>query len=239
MFNYSMEYSYLTNDEHAHNFFDTNSFENTLMKNEILTNKDILHEIIENDDTFEDIKEDDKDFYDVITSSIVAGKDLLISNLSKYKQKKSLQDDYEKKIFDFKLNICRAKDALQNVRKFIGVLDIDLKDEKFKDIKNILESISDDKLLSIETQIEKEINNRVAKIEEEHRQSSRILKYMSEAFSITKNINLPPMCCICLTQPVSVVCNPCGHTFCANCISKTRCYICREKIKDLTNVFFN
>ena len=49
-----------------------------------------------------------------------------------------------------------------------------------------------------------------------------------------------PQCAICLTDPISTVIVPCGHTFCGNCIKKqnTTCYICRGTIRERVKLFF-
>ena len=49
-----------------------------------------------------------------------------------------------------------------------------------------------------------------------------------------------PTCSICLTESISHTVNPCGHTFCTNCIKKmnTTCYLCRGQIKDRIRLYF-
>jgi len=48
-----------------------------------------------------------------------------------------------------------------------------------------------------------------------------------------------PLCAICLSDPITYVAVPCGHTFCTTCIRRlnTTCYICRGLVKDRIKLF--
>lgn len=52
--------------------------------------------------------------------------------------------------------------------------------------------------------------------------------------------NTAPICCVCLTEPISVAINPCGHTFCAGCRSRFSrgCPICRGHIIGVLKIYF-
>jgi hypothetical protein len=46
-------------------------------------------------------------------------------------------------------------------------------------------------------------------------------------------------CSICLDNPISYCCIPCGHTYCTDCINKTNnCYICRGIISNKLKLYF-
>jgi hypothetical protein len=46
-------------------------------------------------------------------------------------------------------------------------------------------------------------------------------------------------CTICFNNTISHCCNPCGHTYCTDCIDKTdNCYICRAIIHNNIKLFF-
>jgi len=46
-------------------------------------------------------------------------------------------------------------------------------------------------------------------------------------------------CTICFNNTISHCCNPCGHTYCSDCIDKTNnCYICRAIIHNNIKLFF-
>jgi hypothetical protein len=55
-----------------------------------------------------------------------------------------------------------------------------------------------------------------------------------------QKLNNDPGCSICLTEAVSNVIVPCGHTYCGTCIKKQSltCYICRGPVRDRIKIFF-
>ena len=57
---------------------------------------------------------------------------------------------------------------------------------------------------------------------------------------IVKNEVHEPQCAICLSEPISFVIVPCGHTFCSGCSKKqnTNCYICRGIIRERVKLYF-
>lgn len=68
--------------------------------------------------------------------------------------------------------------------------------------------------------------------------------YMREIIALQQNVSetsSEPMCSICLTDGVSHVIVPCGHTFCTGCSRKMNltCYICRGTIREKIKLFFN
>jgi hypothetical protein len=45
-------------------------------------------------------------------------------------------------------------------------------------------------------------------------------------------------CTICFNNTISHCCNPCGHTYCSDCIDKTNnCYICRAIIHNKIKLY--
>lgn len=58
--------------------------------------------------------------------------------------------------------------------------------------------------------------------------------------SIPNENNTAPTCCVCLTDPVSMALNPCGHTFCTGCQTRlnSTCPICRTRITGVLKVYF-
>jgi len=51
---------------------------------------------------------------------------------------------------------------------------------------------------------------------------------------------LPPMCSVCISEPVSHACVPGGHTFCGKCIQKqiTVCFVCRTRYTSRMKLYF-
>ena len=67
---------------------------------------------------------------------------------------------------------------------------------------------------------------------------------LTDAFSSIRqlvNASAEPMCSICITNIVSLVSVPCGHTFCSSCSGRQSmaCYICRVPVKDRIKIYFS
>ena len=83
-------------------------------------------------------------------------------------------------------------------------------------------------------------------IEEDYKgfiQSYKRFLLLRDTVLMTKTIDTAeqePMCIICLSEPVSYVLTPCGHTYCSGCIKKqhSACFICRGTIRDRVKIFF-
>ena len=68
--------------------------------------------------------------------------------------------------------------------------------------------------------------------------SLREVLLMTKSFSMMES---QPQCSICVEDPVGYALNPCGHTFCQNCIKKhtsNTCFICRATVRDKIKLYF-
>lgn len=65
-------------------------------------------------------------------------------------------------------------------------------------------------------------------------------KELIQLFRFTELQDKEPLCSICMTETVSFVLTPCGHTFCATCMKRqsNTCYMCRSTIRDRVKIFF-
>lgn len=69
--------------------------------------------------------------------------------------------------------------------------------------------------------------------------------YMREIIALQQTVSdtnvSDPLCSICLTEGVSHVIVPCGHTFCTSCSRKMNmtCYVCRGSIREKIKLFFS
>lgn len=53
------------------------------------------------------------------------------------------------------------------------------------------------------------------------------------------NLKTEPLCCVCMTDPSTVVFSPCGHTFCQNCSKKPIvCHLCRQVVQGRMKIYF-
>lgn len=53
----------------------------------------------------------------------------------------------------------------------------------------------------------------------------------------------PQVCTICMSEPVNEYIDPCGHTFCSECLHRARgggtCPTCRTRVQNVRKLFFN
>jgi hypothetical protein len=53
----------------------------------------------------------------------------------------------------------------------------------------------------------------------------------------------PQICSICMNDPVNEFIDPCGHTFCSECLHRARgggtCPTCRTRVQNVRKLFFN
>ncbi len=65
-------------------------------------------------------------------------------------------------------------------------------------------------------------------------------KELIQFFRFTDLQEREPLCSICLTESVSFVLTPCGHTFCGTCMKRQShvCYMCRASIRDRVKIYF-
>jgi hypothetical protein len=68
-----------------------------------------------------------------------------------------------------------------------------------------------------------------------------ILHDFINAFRQLVNAQTEPICGVCLTEAVSFVTIPCGHTFCQTCSQRQTltCYICRSNVKERMKIYFS
>lgn len=86
---------------------------------------------------------------------------------------------------------------------------------------------------------------------ENHKIHSLYWNYIDtlQKYSVLREMLLPtrtallndndPLCCICMTEVVTMAFVPCGHTFCQNCSKRTLiCHVCRAPIVNRLRVYF-
>ena len=85
----------------------------------------------------------------------------------------------------------------------------------------------------------KEVKNEYINIKEELDLFLTIIKKIN-------GFNLGSMCICCLSNPVNMCFNPCGHTVCETCLDSIRgdnhefeCIVCRSKVDSIIKIFFS
>ena len=71
-----------------------------------------------------------------------------------------------------------------------------------------------------------------------YEQTSTEIYDIIDLYEISKRDN--KVCTICVSDEVTRVVVPCGHTFCASCSDKmsSKCYICRQIVSKISNIYY-
>lgn len=133
---------------------------------------------------------------------------------------------------------CEAKLRLKldimdkTYQKIIGFADLPVNEDSEK-VAVAIEAYV--KRLLEDNEIEKSYNDTV----EAYRKFAAY-KELIQLFRFTDLQEKEPLCSICLTESVSFVLTPCGHTFCGTCMKRQShaCYMCRSAIRDRIKVYF-
>lgn len=75
--------------------------------------------------------------------------------------------------------------------------------------------------------------------EEEINKKDTIIRKLGRVYGILKSASLGYLCPVCLSRNVNVFCDPCGHTFCNDCMKADYCYLCRAKVKTTRKLFMS
>ena len=67
-----------------------------------------------------------------------------------------------------------------------------------------------------------------------------VLREFVQMFRISQSNENEPLCTICLERPVTHCTNPCGHTYCENCLKrqKNTCFMCRTPVENTIRLYF-
>ena len=67
-----------------------------------------------------------------------------------------------------------------------------------------------------------------------------VLREFVQMFRISQSNENEPLCTICLESPVTHCTNPCGHTYCEQCLrrQKNTCFMCRTPVENTIRLYF-
>ena len=139
---------------------------------------------------------------------------------------------FKKEIELNKGDILITKQLLDHANKVNKRYDSRESDELLQNIKKLSNSILNNSKL-------KEIKNEYITIKDELDSFLTIVKKIN-------GFNLGSMCICCLSNPVTMCFNPCGHTICETCLDSVRgnnyefeCIVCRSKVNNTIKIFFS
>jgi hypothetical protein len=111
----------------------------------------------------------------------------------------------------------------------IGSVDFDSVVEFEKSFGKMKECISDTITAEMET------------LEKNKKEYAQKISTLKPLFSLTQGVNGFRMCTVCLSREVQSYIVPCGHTFCNECLKKSKgdCFICRKRAINVSPLYFN
>ncbi|MFM2392443.1 MAG: Zinc finger, type finger, partial [Bacteroidota bacterium] len=98
-------------------------------------------------------------------------------------------------------------------------------------------------LIKVQEELEEDLTDIFSKhiinIQKESGKCKRKLKQLSQFYNFSKKIDFGYICPICYNKEISLICVPCGHSFCSGCLKTDYCYLCRTKIEKKQPIFLN
>lgn len=191
--------------------------------------------------------------------------DNLLSNINNYKNIDNGFNDYMENVNKLKFELKKMKKELikfkgkhgklNEIKTFIDKFKKELK-EKFlqnvydSDFTEVSTSIRskltfDNKLNGYINNITKELHEKQNNFYLLHQKYKENVNKVSELLKSNELedeiINNETSCPICYDNKVTHCINPCGHTFCSNCVKEygpnAECFMCRTKIKSIIKMF--
>ena len=191
--------------------------------------------------------------------------DNLLSNINDYKKIDNGFNDYLENVNKLKLELKKMKkelmvfkgkhSKLNEIKTFIDKFKKELKEKLLKnvydsDFTEVLTSIRSK--LTFDNKLNEYINNITKELHEKqnnfyllHQKYKENVNKVSELLKSNELedeiINNETSCPICYDNKVTHCINPCGHTFCSNCVEEyginAECFMCRTKIQSIIKMF--
>jgi len=171
-----------------------------------------------------------------VSDKLIKLTDLYDDFKKEYLEKQSQYFETEKKMNDMinnaKTNI-KKLDVVTDFMKSLDTGDCDdgLNSTIIENIKKYTEKLNDnDKLTEAK-------NNYIQKRKE-------IVKYLNVIKKLN-TLNVTNTCPTCLTNPVNIYLNPCGHTLCDDCYDRIphdngmKCFLCRNRVMNKYPLYFS
>ena len=171
-----------------------------------------------------------------VSDKLVKLTDLYDDFKKEYLEKQSQYFESEKKmnnmINDSKTNI-KKLDVVMDFMKTLDTEECDdgLNSTIIENIKKYTEKLNDNERLT-------EAKNNYIQMRKE------IVKYLNVIKKLN-SVNVTNTCPTCLTNPVNIYLNPCGHTLCDDCYNRIsndherKCFLCRTRVMNKSPLYFS
>lgn len=224
---------------------DVNVIKMLELKGEILS-------LIDGTDEFELTEEEINELNNVKESDELKKEiDDFISNIKKYINRFNkvqldlykANDDFQKEVHLLRKNISTTESMVEFIKKIPD----EQKDQE--NIKNIIEQMN---ILSKTIMDNKKIKEIRENYLEKRKESEKMIQFIKKL----NNLNQTNICSLCFSNTVDHFLDPCGHTFCKDCIKahlrrnqeidlyevgrndNSQCCFCRERIKTVRQLYF-
>ena len=208
--------------------------------------KEILLNLIQNKEEIDLTTEETEE----VEGSVKDEEKELVETIKEYmKNFSQLQDGLNETNEKFQSEIKALKDnisTIENMISFLKKLPEEHKEDKY--IQNIIDNMNE-----LSKTIEK--NEKIKQIRKEYVQKRKEIEKYLQFIKQLNNFNQCNLCPVCFTNPVDHFVDPCGHTFCKECITSLRnnpeldlyeigrndnsqCCFCRERIKTIRQLYF-
>lgn len=205
----------------------SNSLEHEFnMRMLLYENKETIQQIEEDSD--EETDEESKKITDAITQAQQTLKDNIIKYNTVSMDKQKL-DDIVRATKNTCFDIQNRADHLKNTC-IINKIEID----NFQDTLDQINYA----ILYISESIESALKEKKQSFDEQLVECKKKIKTFSRAYNVLRNTSVSYTCPVCLTNQVDCFNDPCGHSMCNTCASKTNhCYFCRVRVSRVLKLF--
>ena len=152
-------------------------------------------------------------------------------------------DDYQKEVQKLKKNVSTTESMIEFIKK------IPEEQKDHENIKNIIEQMN----ILTKTIMD---NEKIKNIRKLYLEKRKEFEKSLELIKKINHLNQTNLCSVCFANPVDHFTEPCGHTFCKECIKthlrknegldlyevgrvdNAQCCFCRERIKTVRPLYF-
>ena len=224
---------------------DVNIIKMLELKGEILS-------LLDGRDEFDLLEDEKKELESVsndknIKKEIKEMKDKIKEYIEKFnkiqKELYKCNDNFQKEVHILRKNIMTTESMIEFIKKIPD----DQKNQE--NVKNIIDEMN---ILS------KSIltNEKIKQIRKDYLEKRKEAEYLIEFIKQLNNLNQTNLCPVCFSNTVDHFSDPCGHTFCKDCIKKhirkneeidlyevgrndgAQCCFCRERIRSIRPLYF-